>query len=170
MMGAALTTTTSGYELLVLSAAGGETNLIAATGYTVGIPDPGTIALQPKDLMLQKGETTSNGVELICFATGADNSTATMTLYGISTGGPPEQIGLLVWTLGTAIKDTGIRWADTCVVTDTHNTTITVVDVTTDASNLVAKVTFDVTGYRYLYAIVHGSSGSTIINILQRPW
>lgn len=166
-MGATLTTQTAGYELLVLSAAGGETDLVAATGFTIGIPDPGTIALQPKDLMKRNGSSTVNAVEIITYATGNAAATYTVALYGISVGGPPELIGSFAYTLGDAVVSSGVKWADTCVVTDTHSTVIVVAD---SGNDRVVKVTFDVIGYRFLYPIVHTASGATNINVLYRPW
>lgn len=171
-IGATLTTGVASYTNLVVSAAGAETDLVAATGYNVGIPAPGTAALEPKDLLKKFGagkDTRANAMELICFANSNENDTVTMSLYGISDGGPPERIGSLVWTFGTAIRSTGVRWADTCVATDTHGKTIGVSD---SANNRVVKVNFDITGYRYLYVIAHTTTtgAATGITVQMRPY
>lgn len=163
--GAVLTTKVTSYTNLVVSAAGAETNLVAATGFNVGVPAPGAIALEPKDLLVIFGrgsETFANAVELICYATASDNNTAEMSLYGISGGGPPEKIAELVYIFGTAIRSSGVRWADTCTVTDVHGKTVAASD---SGNNRVVKVFFDITGYRYLYMIVHGTATGAATNI-----
>ncbi len=175
MSTSALVTKTHPYRNLVVSAAGAETDLIAATGFNVGIPDPGTDALAPKDLSrLFKvssgvGETIANSVVLTCYATASDNNTAEMTLYGIVDNGAPEQIAGLVYIFGTAIRSTGVRWADTCTVTDVHPTSV---DASDSGNNRIVKVAFDTTGYRHLYMIVHGTAtgAATGITVQMRPF
>ena len=171
LAGAVLTTKTAGYEPLVISAAGGETDLVAATGYNVGVPTPAA-ALAPKDLMRQNGDSPYNGVVLSCFATSNENDTVTMSIYGISIDGAPERIGSFVWTFGTAIRSSGVRWADTCVVTLTDTSSSNVVDVADSANNRIARARFDVTGFRYLYAIAHTTTtgAATTITVEMRPW
>ncbi len=171
-LGNSLTTRTLSYANLVVSAAGAETDLVAATGYTVGVPTPGTTALEPKDLLKAYGggaDTYANAIELICYATSSENDTCTLSLYGISSGGPPVRIGSLVYTFGTALRSAGVRWADTCVSTSTHTKTITVAD---SAADRVVKVSLDITGYRYLYAIVHTTTtgAATGITVQMRPY
>ena len=171
-MAATLTSRVESYQDLVISAAGAETDLVAATGYNVGVPAPGTTALKPKDLLIKWGggkNTYANGIELICFATCNENDTCTMSIYGISSGGPPERIGSIVWIFGTAIRSSGVRWGDTCTVTDTHQGTIAAFD---SGNDRVAKVALDATGYRYLYAIVHTTTtgAATAITVQMRPY
>lgn len=165
LSGAILTTRVSSYTNLVISAAGAETNLVAATGFNVGIPSPGTTALDPKDLLVIFGknkETSANALELICYATASENNTAEMSLYGISGNGPLEKMAELVYIFGTAIRSSGVRWADTCTVTDVHGKTIAASD---SGNDRVVKVFFDTTGYRYLYVIVHGTATGAATNI-----
>ncbi len=173
VMGAAtLTTRTASYTNLVVSAAGAETDLVAASGYNVGVPAPGTTALEPKDLLKKFGagkDSYANAIELICYATASDNNTTEMSLYGISDGGPPLRMAGLVYIFGTAIRSSGVRWADTCTVTDVHGKTIAASD---SGNDRVVKVNFDVSGYRYLYMIVHGTAtgAATAITVQMRPY
>jgi hypothetical protein len=170
-MGAALATKTMSFRDLVVSAAGAETDLIAATGYTVGIPDPGTVALSPKNLQTMWGggdQTNANALQLICYATSDATDTATMSLYGINDSGPPIRIGVIVWTFGAAVRSTGVQWAGTAVATDTHLTSITVAD---SGNDRVASVGFDAVGYKYIYAITTAQTGTpTGITVQMRPW
>lgn len=172
-MGATLTTRTAGYEKLVVSAAGGETRLAtgATTVYNIGVPSPGTTALAPKDLMGRDYSSATNAVELICYATASANDTTEMEIYGVSVDGPPVRICDVVWIYGTArhTSDT-VLWADTCTITnDWHTAGVTASD---SGNNVIAKLTFDVTGYRYLYAVAYGRSVGTAtgITVLMRPF
>jgi hypothetical protein len=172
LCGSSLTTRISSYTNLVVSAAGAETDLVAATGYNVGVPAPGTTALAPKDLLQKFGsryDTYANNIGLVCSASAANDDSATMSLYGIVDGGAPERIASLVWDFGTAIKSGTIRWADTCTATGTHVTAVTATD---SGNNRICKVTFDATGYRYLYGIVHAtvSGAATGITVDMRHW
>ncbi len=88
LMGAAsLTTRIGSYHNLVVSAAGAESRLVSASAdYNVGVPAPGTTALEPKDLLRKFGagkNTYANAVELVCYATGTADNTVEMALYGI---------------------------------------------------------------------------------------
>lgn len=175
-----LTTKMGPFRNLVVSAAGAETDLIAATGYAITdaqsypsfIPAAGNGALVPKSLQDMWGagdNTEANALQLTCFATSSDNDTATMSLYGISDQGPPINIGSIVWTFGAAIRSTGVRWADTAVATFSHISTPT----TSDSGNdRVASITFDAGGYKYLYGIVHTTTtgAATGITVQMRPW
>ena len=171
----ALTTRITSYQDLVVSAAGAESRLTTGSAdYNPGIPAPGTTALAPKDLLVKFGagyETYANGVELVCYATGTENNTVEMALYGVNGGGAPEQIGEIIWILGTARHtSTTILWADTCTITaDTHITTLTASD---SGNNRIVKLTFDATGYRYLYAIAYGTTtgAATNITVMMRPY
>ena len=168
----ALATKNAGYEVLVASAAGAEAALAtgATTDFNVGIPAPGTIALEPKDLAGADGESQYNSVELICYATATAGNTAEMTLYGVCVNAAPVRIAAVTWTFGTARHtSTTVLWADTCVPTSYHATTLTASD---SGNNFIAKLTFDLLGYRYLYGIVHGTAtgAATNITVLMRPY
>lgn len=178
-MGMVLTTKVAPYQNLVVSAAGADNGGSAlATGATTdfnpGVPDPGTVALRPKDIgsLWGKGsETEANGVVLTCFATASANDTCEMALYGIADGGAPERIADIIWIFGTA-RHTGstVLWADTCTITtDSHITTLAAND---SGNNFIAKLSFDTTGYRYLYAIAHGTAtgAATNITVIMRPY
>jgi len=166
------------YKNLVVSAAGGETNLAAATGFLAanGLPAPGTTALAPKNLRELYGSgrhTYFNAVILRCYATCNDNDTAEMTLYGISRIGSsfvPERIADLAWTFGTCLRVAGVRWADIVSVTDYHIGDIRTADAA--ASNTPARIELDVLGYEYLYMIVHGTAtgAATGITVEMRPY
>lgn len=174
-MAATLTSRVVSYQNLVVSAAGGESRLTTASAdYNIGVPSPGTEALAPKDLLAKWGggkNTYANAVELVCFATGVENNTIEMALYGISDGGPPEQIAEIIWILGTARHtSTTILWADTCTISaDTHATTLVASDST---NNRIVRLNFDVIGYRYLYAIAYGTAtgAATNITVMMRPY
>lgn len=174
-----LTTIISPYQTLVVSAAGAEAILAtgATTDFNVGVPNPGTDALSPKDLSSilwsnSTGETNANTVVLTCFATASENNTCEMALYGIvDGGGAPERIADIIWIFGTA-RHTGstVLWADTCTITtDSHVTAVTAND---SGNNFIAKLSFDTTGYRYLYAIAHGTAtgAATNITVIMRPY
>ena len=176
-----LTTVVGGYKNLVVSAAGADNSGAAlATGATTefnpGLPDPGTDALRPKDIKaLWSGEdghsTEANGIILNCYATASANDTCEMALYGIADGGAPERIADIIWIFGTARHtSTTVLWADTVTITnDWHTTTLKASD---SGNNFIAKLSFDTTGYRYLYAIAHGTAtgAATNITVQMRPY
>ena len=176
-MGAVLQTTVAPYKDLVVSAAGAETRLLtgATTAYNPGLPAPGTDALKPKDIKAfwgRRSETAANGIILTCYATATENNTCEMELYGIADGGgAPERIADLVWIFGTARHtSTTVLWADTCTITqDYHMSTVNVND---SGNNIIAKVSFDATGYRYLYAVAYGTAtgAATNITVKMRPY
>lgn len=166
----ALKTKMWGYSALVISAAGGEGILDPTADYGTTVPTvSGTLG--PLDLRKYGySETSANAVEILAFATASDSDAFTVALYGWANGntGPPEFIASLSFICGTAVKDTGILWAESCSVTDTH---ITTVKASAPATNDIVKVTFDATGYRYLQAIVHtrDTGTPTIITLILRP-
>lgn len=160
-----------GYETLLISAAGGETDLTnMATKYTTTLPAPGG-TLNPYDLA-KFGSPYSDAtmIELLCFATCNDDDDVEISFYGFAPGntGPPEFIGEILFTFGTALKATGIRWADAAAVTDKHLETIKVED---ENAERPCKVLFDALGYRYIYGIAHTitTGAATVITVLIRP-
>ncbi len=171
--GAVLTTMVAPYQNLVVSAAGAETRLTtgATTFFNPGLPDPGTDALRPKDIRAIWGkgnETQANGVILTCYATASANDTCEMEIYGIADGGAPERIADLVWIFGTARHtSTTVLWADTCTVTADYHTGnggsgLAAAD---NADNIIARLRFDTTGYRYIYAVAYGTTTGAATNI-----
>lgn len=177
-----LTTNVSPLRALVVSAAGAETRLTtgATAFFNPGLPDPGTDALSPKDLTdiplsNSTSETNANGVVLTCYATASENNTCEMELYGIADGGAPERIAEIIWIFGTARHtSTTVLWADTCTVTNDWHTgnggsTLAAAD---SGNNIIAKLRFDTTGYRYLYAVAYGTAtgAATNITVLMRPY
>ena len=175
-MGASLHTTVAPYRKLVVSAAGAETILTtgASTSFNIGVPS-GIEDLKPKDLKsiwsASEGSTKANYIVLTCYATANDNDTCEMDIYGIADGGAPERIASVIWIFGTARHTSStVLWADTCTVsTDSSIGGVTVSD---SGNNFIAKLTFDLTGYRYLYAIAHGTAtgAATDITVLMRPF
>ena len=163
------TTTIPRYTTLLISAAAGESDLTAATGYNVGVPAPGG-DLDPVNLIhlappITGGrETEANAPILTCYATASDNDSVDIALYGIVAGGAPERIANLLWTFGAAIRSTNIRWADTCVatVTSSNSNRITVED---SGNDRIASVSFDGKGIEYLYAIAYNRTTGTATNI-----
>lgn len=174
-----LSTKVGAYQNLVVSAAGNEAQLSTGnnTNYNPGLPAPGTTALAPKDLtaLWSNGlsETQCNGVVLVCYATASEDNTCEMEIYGIADGkdAAPERIADVVWIFGTAQHtSTTVLWADTCTVTaDYHPPGVTVAD---SGNNIIAKLTFDTFGYRYLYAVAYGTATgeATNITVLMRPY
>ena len=169
---------------LVVSAAGAETRLVtgATTAFNPGVPDPGTDALRPRDLTStpwseSTGETNANAVILTCYATGTADNTVEMEIYGIADGdeAAPERIADLKWILGTARHtSTTVLWADTCTVTADYRAFngASALAAADSGNETIAKLMFDATGYRYLYAIAYGRAVGTATNItvLMRPY
>lgn len=165
------------YKNLVVSAAGAETDLVAATGFLAANDLPAaSAALGAKSLReLYAGgkHTDFNAVILRCYATCNDNDDCGMTIYGISRIGDthiPERIAAITWTFGTCLRVAGVRWADIVAVTDYHIGDIRTADGA--ASNTPARVEFDVLGYEWLYAIVHTTTtgAATAITVEMRPY
>ena len=157
-LGATLTTRMASYRILdVIDEldASPDTDLAAATGYTVG-----AIAGEV-DLRMSGSDTYANLVSIILHATdSANGDTVTQKLYGRVDGGPPQLLASIVWTIGTARVDGSTAtylWADTAVVTSTHIKTFVVADG--GGSDRVCSVTFDATGYRYLKSYFTADSG-----------
>ena len=173
-----LTTKVAGYQTLVISAAGAETQLLtgATTAYNPGVPSPGG-DLNPKDIRAlwsaNRFTTEANNVVLVCYATASADDTCEMEIYGIADGplAAPERIVDVVWIFGTARHtSTTVLWADTCTESDDNH--IAGVTVTDDTDNVIAKLSFETTGYRYLYAIAYGTAtgAATNITVLMRPY
>ena len=118
------------YTNLVKSAAAGETDLVANTGFLAAAVLPAaSTELGAKSLKTLYGggrHSYFNAVILRCYATCGNDDTATMTLYGISRMAGtietfiPERIASIVWTFGQALRVGGTRWAQTIAVTDYH--------------------------------------------------
>lgn len=165
------------YKNLVVSAAGAETDLAAATGFKAANALPAaSAALGAKNLRtLYAGgkHTDFNAVILRCYATCNDNDDCGMTLYGISRIGAtfiPERIMAVTWKFSTALRAAGIRWADTTTVTDYHIGDIREAD---DAGgDMIARIECDVLGYEWLYAIIHTTTtgAATVITVEMRPY
>lgn len=177
--GAVLTTKVAPYQNLVVSAAGADNGAAklttgATTDFNPGLPDPGTDALRPKDLRSLWGrgsETEANSVVLTCYATATANNTCEMEIYGITDGGAPERIVDVVWIFGTARHtSTTVLWADTCTITTAYH--IKSITASDSGDNVIAKLSFDVAGYRYLYAIAYGTNtgAATNITVKMRPY
>jgi hypothetical protein len=148
-----LTTRTGAWKTLGSVAnvtTGADTDLAAATGYSAA--PAGEL-----DLLAAGDITQDNRLVLILYATADENATITQKIYGRNEGGPPQLIGSIVWTIGQAIRGTGIRYADTAVVTDTHLTAIETAD---SGNNRVVSVLFDATGYRYIKTLFTGSTNT----------
>jgi len=147
-----------------------DSDLSAATGFAINNRPTGSVDLQ--DISGASKETEANAVTITLNATGAaDGDTLTQKVYGISDGGPPQLICSIVWTIGTARADGSTAtylWADTAVATDTHIATVKTAD---SGNDRVACVSFDATGYKYLYAPITAQTGDpTIVTSLFRYW
>jgi len=166
--GSTLTTRMANYrtlDTLTSAAVAVDTDLAAATGYAIGAIS-GEV-----DLRMTGYDTYANLVSITLHAvTGANGDTLTQKLYGRVDGGPPQLLASIVWTIGTARVDGATAtylWADTAVVTSTHMKTFVVADG--GGSDRVCSVTFDATGYRYLYSLITAQTGNpTLITVLYR--
>ena len=165
------------YTNLVVSAAGAEADLVAATGYLAANALPATsAALGAKSLLKNYSggrHSYFNAVILRAYATCNDNDDCGMTLYGISRiGGTfiPERIAAITWKFSTALRAGGIRWADTTTVTDYHIGDIREADG--GGNDTVARIECDVLGYEWLYAIIHTTTTGdpTVITVEMRPY
>jgi len=170
-MGSILTTRMSSFrtlDTLTDASSAVDSDLAAASGFTISVPDGAT------DLKVDAGagyESYANGVVLILNAQGAaDGDTLTQKIYGIAEGGAPQLICSIVWTIGTArvVAATADHlWADTAVVTDTHITTVGTGD--DSGNNRISCVSFDCTGFRYLYSLITAQTGDpTLVTSLYR--
>lgn len=126
------------------------TDLAAATGYS-------SAPAGELDLLAAGDMTQDNRIAMILYATAIENATVTQKIYGRNEGGPPQLIASIVWTIGQALRGTGIRYADTVVITDTHLTAIEDAD---SGSNRVVSVLFDATGYRYIKTLFTAASST----------
>ena len=94
----------------------------------------------------------TNGCEIIAsgYQDATDAANGSFRLYGYVEGGPAEYIADISCTLGMVfINDvTTAMYVDTMTIAEqTHLTTVTVKDT---GNNRVAKLRFDVQGYRYI--------------------
>ena len=113
------------------------------------------------------GLTVANGLVLTVYATATDADTCTIEYWGIAEGGPLEKICSVACVFGTAVRTTGVLWVDTVVVTDVHTNTV---KTGGSAENGVARVMFDMTGFRYIRPFVTARSGAEGINIQARAF
>jgi hypothetical protein len=136
-----------------------DTDLAATTGY--GVITEATVPSGAIDISKGAGgiESESNGVILCVHATtAAEDDTVTQKIYGINVGGAPQLIASVVWTIGTARADGSTAtflWAESAAVTSTHLTDIS----TASPTNGVGSISFDATGYRYIYGLFTADSG-----------
>ena len=153
-----LRTKVGSYQLIMTSLAGATETSPATTDFNLRSSDQ-TLAF---DLMsignAVGGVTEANGAVFIVAATASNNDTATIEYWGISDNVPLEKICSVAYIFGTAEKSTGVLWADTVTVTDKHTNTV---KTGGSAENGVARVLFDMTGYRYIRPFVRAKSGTT---------
>jgi hypothetical protein len=144
-----------------------DTDLAAATGYFVGIPDG---AIDLKDDVGSGKDTYANQLSIIVKAASAANGdTVTQQLYGVVGQGPAQKIAQIVWKIGLAQFDATATnlWAETATVTSSHATEIVVSGA--DGSDGVGSIAFDATGYRYIYGLWTADTGDpTTVTALYR--
>ena len=93
----------------------------------------------------------------------ADATTSVLELYGSNDSGPRVPLMTVACTAGKAelVASTDDNtWVDTMVVTSYHSKTITVTDSATDR---IARLSFDLTGFRYIEALFTGGGSTSII-------
>ena len=167
------------YKDLVVSAAAGETDLAAATGFLAANALPADILLGAKSLKDNYSggrHSYFNAVILRCYATCSNDDQASMTLYGISRMAGtietfiPERIAAITWTFGNALRVGGVSWAQTTSVTDYHIGDIREAD--NAGNDTIARIELDALGYEWLYAIVHtrDTGTPTAITVEMRPY
>jgi hypothetical protein len=111
------------------------------------------------------GVTVANGMVVNVYATATAEDTCTVEYWGIADGGPLEKICSVAYVFGTAVRTTGVLWADTGVVTDTHTSTVKEGGGTADD---VKRVMFDISGFRYVRCFVTARSGATGVTVMAR--
>jgi len=105
------------------------------------------------------GVTVANGLVLTVYGTATDDQTCTIEYWGIADGGPLEKICSVACIFGTAARTTGVLWVDTVVVTDVHTNTV---KTGGGAANGVARVMFDMTGFRYIRCFVTALTSTNV--------
>ena len=169
-MGAMLTTRTSEYKTFhsIADIDTPDIDLAVATGFNIAVP-AGAINLTKA----QSHDSQANAVSLIVHATAADDAdTVTQKIYGVSVAGAPQLIASVVWTIGLARADgttATFLWAEHAVVTDYHTTTIAVGG--TPGGDGVGCISFDATGFQYIYGLWTADSGDPdIVTCLYRHY
>lgn len=163
-MGASLNTVMDAYRIIESTLSDDTESIPATTDFAINNAlTEGAFDIMSVDR--SGNETGANAAVIIVSATASDADTATIKFYGAADNGPLEAICSVDYIFGTAVKSTGILWADTGTITDTHITTIREGGL---SSNDVKRISFDVTGFRYLKAYVTARSGATIFNVWAR--
>ena len=119
--------------------------------------------------MLKKGggdETDANALMFAVSGTATDGQTCTVQFWGSADGGPVEHICDVDYVFGTAVKSTGVLWADTATETSYHTSSILKAD---SGNNHAVRVGFDATGFRYIKPYVTAST-ATDVTIQARFW
>lgn len=168
-----LTTYTSAYRTLhslANAASAVDTDLAAASGYNTAAV---TGEVDLASIHGFSAHTYGNRVSLAVHATGAaDADTLTQKIYGRADSGAPQLIASIVWTIGTARADGSTAthlWADDAAVTSSHSVTIGEADG--GGSDRVCTVSFDCTGFRYIYGLFSAQTGDpTLCTCLYRVW
>jgi len=119
------------------------------------------------DIFSGKGRTNANAVELIFAGGDAANDSFSFMVMAWRHGGPATVVCYGTATLGSqdvvtypdGSSGTGKFWADTLSVTDEWPTSVGAEN--SDDKGSVAKLCFDLMGYRYVYVYVWGADGST---------
>ncbi len=114
-------------------------------------------------------DSYTNAVEIVVLhgnGTGdADATTSVLELYGSNDSGPRMPLMTVACTAGKAEIVAGTddnTWVDTMVVTSYYSKTITVTDSATDR---IARLSFDLTGFRYIEALFTGGGSTSIITV-----
>lgn len=114
------------------------------------------------------GVTTGNGLVITVWANALDGDTCTIEYWGIAGNGPLEKICSVACIFGTAQRQTTAHlWVDTVTVTDTHTNTV---KTGGSAENGVARVLFDMTGFRFIRPYVTARSNAHTIQIQARAF
>lgn len=165
-----LKTTLDAYRIIRthVAADDGTENTLATTGFipTAGGGTP-TNAFDLASIDKAGEQTEANAAVIIVYATASDADTCSIEYYGYVNEGPPEFICNADYIFGTAQQVAGgtILWADVATVTSYHTSTIGEGGAST---NDVKRISFDMTGFRYIRAIVTARSGADNIIVLAR--
>jgi len=136
----------------------------ATTDFAIRSSDQ-TAAFDLMNMGGASGQTSANALVVIVSAEAVENDTCTIEYWGIADGGPLEKICTISYIFGTAVRSTGILWADTATVTDSHTSIIKDGGANDDD---VARTQWDMTGFRYIRPYVTAQSGAEDITIEAR--
>lgn len=129
----------------------------ALDGTTAGL----TFQFDDKPAAAKKVGTELNGVEILFYGTDAADETCNFKVYAYRANGPAILVCTGVAVLGTALHSTGTYYADTLEITDYWSTC----HVLDSGNNRIARLTFDLRGYQWVYVEIDIPAASQVASI-----